>query len=89
MEHKCIVSPIPRYIPVAIYTIGLCRYAHSEPYKTVEVKADSHQQAMFESYALLQPSTIEHIKYVGVKPNPEHIEYMSSLYDKNGQLYSL
>ncbi len=62
-----------KYIPVAEYTIGCCYYGKTEPYKTVDVKADSLTVAMAKGRELLKPSTVEHIRHVETRPNPEHV----------------
>lgn len=62
-----------KYIPVAEYTIGCCHYGHKEPYKTVDVKADSLQVATVKGRALLNPSIIENVCHVETRPNPEHV----------------
>ncbi|MCK9987766.1 MAG: hypothetical protein AzoDbin1_04238 [Azoarcus sp.] len=62
-----------KYIPVAEYTIGCCHYGKQEPYKTVDVKADSLAVAMAEGRKLLKPSTAEHLCHVETRPNPEHV----------------
>lgn len=61
-----------RYIPVAEYDIGLCHYGNTEPYKTVTVKADSLQKAMADGRELLKPSSVDHVRHVATRPNPEH-----------------
>lgn len=68
-----------RYIPVAIYEVGLCHYGHRESYKTVEVAADDKMKALRLAHPLLKPNTVEHIDIVGVRPNPEHIEFNKKL----------
>lgn len=60
-----------RYIPTAIFVLGVCHYGHQTPYKTVEVKADNLSQAMKEGRVLL-PSTVEHLVHVTTRSNPEH-----------------
>lgn len=62
-----------KYIPVAEYTIGCCYYGKKEPYKVVDVKADSLAGAMTKGRKLLKPSTVEHICHVETRPNPEHV----------------
>jgi hypothetical protein len=62
-----------RYIPVAEYTIGCCYYGKKEPYKTVNVKADSLSVAMAKGRDILKPSTVEHICHVETRPNPDHV----------------
>lgn len=62
-----------KYIPVAEYTIGCCYYGHKEPYKTVDVKADSLSVAMSKGRELLKPTICEHICHVATRPNPEHV----------------
>lgn len=47
------------HIPIAEYTIGICHWGHSTPYKTVDAKADSRQEAMEKGRKLLNPSTVE------------------------------
>lgn len=79
-----IVNPIPRYIPVAEYTIGLYRYGAKRPYELAVVKADSMQEAMTIGRESLKPSTVEHIKHVDTRPNPDHV-----LYNKQRLLISL
>lgn len=79
VPEEFVASPVAtlHYIPVAEYTIGLCHYGHKEPYKTIEVKADSMQQAMEEGRKLLKPSTVEHICNVATRPNPDHVAAMT------------
>lgn len=67
-----------RYIPVAEYDIGLCYYGKTEPYKTVTVKADSLQKAMEDGRKLLKPSTVEHVRHVATRPNPERVAMMEA-----------
>ena len=64
--------PIPKYIERAIYTIGLCHYGHQEHYKSVDVKSDDKFKAIEEGRKLLNPSTVEHVKYVSCQPNEEY-----------------
>lgn len=73
------VRPILRNIPVAKYTIGLCHFGHFEPYKTIEVKADSSQAALIEARKLLNPSTVESVRWVSTTPNEDHIAYQKEL----------
>lgn len=67
----------PYYMERAIYTIGLCHHGHQEAYKTVEVKADDKMKAMEKGRKLLNPSTVEHVTYVGVRPNEEYDTYQN------------
>lgn len=80
--HTC--NGIPRYVPVAEYTIGLYHYGAKRPYELAVVKADSMHEAMTKGRAALKPSTVEHIKHVETRPNPDHV-----LYNKQGCLCSL
>ena len=72
-----ISRPVLKYIPVAEYTIGLCYSGHYEPYKTVNVKADSLGQAMKKGRQLLNPSIIENVRHVSTRPNPDHVAAMA------------
>lgn len=67
-----------RYIPVAEYDIGLCHYGHKTPFETVTVKADSLQLAMEQGRQLLKPSTVQHVRHVATRPNPEHVATLPS-----------
>lgn len=71
-------APASRYIPVAEYDIGLCHYGMTAPYKTVIVKADSLQVAMAAGRKLLKPSSVEHVRHVATRPNPEHVAMMEA-----------
>lgn len=75
--HKLDFRHIPKYIPNGIHTVGLCHYGHKEPYKTVDVLSDNKQKAMEEGRKLLNPSTVEHIVYVGSKPNEAFSEHQN------------
>lgn len=68
-----------RYIPIAEYTIGVCSYGRTAPYKSVDVKARSLEKAMEEGRRLLKPSTLEHLCHVETRPNPEHVAYMQHM----------
>lgn len=65
--------PELRYIPVAVYTIGCCRYGSDTPFKTVEIKADSLDQAMRAGREQLKPSTVQRVVHVDTQPNPDHV----------------
>ena len=79
MLQSLALRPNLRHIPVAEYTLGLCYYGHTEPFKTVAVKADSRQAAMIEGRNLLNPSTVQSVRYISVAANAEHIAYQAEL----------
>jgi hypothetical protein len=64
-------SRVLKYFGIGLYVIGCCHYGHTEPYRTVEVVADSLCQAMEIGRAKLSPSLVEHICHVSTRPNPE------------------
>ena len=61
------------YIPVAEYTIGLFHYGATKPFKTVDVKADSMAVAMAKGRAQLKPSTVQSVRHIETRPNPDHV----------------
>lgn len=73
--HLLDFRPIPKHISRAIHTVGACHYGHTEPYKTVDVVVDDKMKAMAEGRKLLNISTVEHLKYVGSKPNNAYDEH--------------
>ena len=73
-----------QYIPVALYTVGVCHYGHKEPYRTVEVEADNRNIAWGLGRVELQPSINESICVVGFKPNPRYLEWRSEYRKANG-----
>lgn len=77
------------YIPVAEYTIGCCYDGQKQPYRTTKVCADSRHEAMEKGWKALSPDTTEHICYVSVAPNPEHLAYeekMRAYHDEKDQI---
>lgn len=67
--------PIPIYIARSIFTIGLCHYGHTEAFKTVEVEEDNKLKAIEKGKVLLNPSTVESVKYIDSRPNEEYNAY--------------
>ncbi len=65
-------KPIPKHIPLAIHTIGVCHYNHKEPYKTIDIAHDDKMIAIQEARKILAPTTVEHLKYEGCRPNEEY-----------------
>lgn len=68
-----------RRVPVALYTIGLCHYGAKTPFRTVEVAADSARLALTQAWIALQPSHIQTVCQVLMRPNPAHAEEMVAL----------
>ena len=67
--------PIPKFIARSIYTIGLCHYGHTEAFKTVEVQEDDKLRAIKKGKSLLNPSTVESVRCIDVRPNEEYDIY--------------
>lgn len=67
-------------IPIAIHIFGCCYSGHKEPFKTVEIEADSrYDTGLYEkAFKLLNVSTVEHMCYVGYRPNPRYLEWRSA-----------
>lgn len=79
------VQPALRYVPIALYTFGVCHYGHKDPYRTDEVAADSLQDAWQKARRAIQIGVTEHLCHVGTKPNPAYMAYTAErarLYDK-------
>lgn len=62
-----------QHVPIALYTYGLCYYGHhGDPYKTIEVEADSKLEAQHKAYAELKPGAVQSICYVSTAPNSRY-----------------
>ncbi len=66
---------VPKYVPLALYTYGLCYYGHhGNPHKTIKVEADNQGSAYKKAQELLQPHITESVCFVTVEPNPRYHE---------------
>lgn len=71
---------INRYIPVAIYIVGLYRYNTKFPYKTIEVLSDNYNRALSDGYRTLRPTIVERIDITEVNANPDHLISMDKIH---------
>lgn len=67
--------PVPRYVPVAEYEIGLCYAGTNIPFKTVKIKGDSQHKAMEAGRKELQPGAWEKVVLISVGPNPDRAAF--------------
>lgn len=73
--HLLDFRPIPKYIPRAIYTVGLCYHGKQEAYKTIDIDSDSKEKAIEKGRKILNPDITEHVKVVSCRPNEAYDEH--------------
>lgn len=71
---------INRYIPIAIYTVGLYYPGSNIPHKTVEVLGDNYNRALNDGYRMLTPNTVQRVKIIEVNVNPDHLISMDKIH---------
>lgn len=69
-----------RYIPIAIYTVGIYHYGAKVPFKTIDVLADNYNKGLSDGYKILRPTTVQHVKVIEVNVNPDLLIYMDKIH---------
>lgn len=69
-----------RYIPIAIYTVGIYHYGAKVPFKTIDVLADSYDKALSDGRKTLRPSTVQRINIIDVNVNPDNLISMDKIH---------
>ena len=73
---------MPKYVPIAEYTIGVCYSGKEDSHRTVKVKSDSLSKAMALGFKELKPSIIENVRHIATGPNEDYVEYQKKFKSK-------
>lgn len=69
-----------RYIPVAIYIVGLYYHGSKVPIKTVEVFGDNYVRALNDGYRMLMPTTVQRVRIIECNVNPDYLISMNKIH---------